>query len=71
MKKVVLALIEENGKFVLINRNSQPKVMEKYEIETAEWIPAENVLAKFTSDVAPQIKNFILKVLRGGILHQP
>ncbi len=37
-----------------------PKIGEAYEIAEAAWVPAEEVLEKFTSDVHPKIQEFIL-----------
>ena len=38
----------------------RPEIGEKYEISEIEWVEADKVLDKFTSDVAPEIKKFIL-----------
>lgn len=37
-----------------------PKIGEPYEISEIAWVPATEVLIKFTSDVAPEIRNFVL-----------
>ena len=39
--------------------NQKPLIGEDYEISEVAWVPAGEVLDKFTSDVAPEIQNFI------------
>lgn len=39
---------------------TKPKIGELYEIAEVAWIPAEEVLEKFTSDVHPKIQKFVL-----------
>ena len=41
-------------------KNQRPKIGEAYEIAAVEWALPNEVLGKFTSDVAPEIKKFIL-----------
>lgn len=40
--------------------NKKPEIGEKYEISQVEWVSPDKVLERFTSDVAPEIKKFIL-----------
>ena len=40
--------------------NQIPKIGEAYEIAEVAWVPAKEVLEKFTSDVDPKIQKFIL-----------
>lgn len=42
-----------------VNAPVMPVVGEPDEIVEAEWVPAEEVMARFTSDVHPKIKEFI------------
>jgi len=44
----------------LAKGNQKPKIGEPYEIAEVAWVPAEEVLNKFTSDVDSKIKKFIL-----------
>ncbi|MCJ7805290.1 NUDIX hydrolase [Patescibacteria group bacterium] len=44
--------------------NQTPKNGETYEIAEIAWVPAGEVLNKFTSDVAPEIRKFILSKAR-------
>lgn len=39
--------------------NTKPKIGETYEISEVAWVPAGEVLDKFTSDVDPEIQKFI------------
>lgn len=43
---------------------NNPKIGEAYEIAEIAWVPAKEVLERFTSDVAPEIKKFILSMER-------
>jgi len=40
--------------------NQNPEIGEAYEISEVAWVPAKEVLEKFTSDVDPIIQKFIL-----------
>jgi 8-oxo-dGTP diphosphatase len=40
--------------------SAKPEIGEPYEIAEATWVPASDVLERFTSDVAPKIQRFIL-----------
>lgn len=40
--------------------DSAPKIGQPEEITKVEWVPAKEVLNKFTSDVDPKIQKFIL-----------
>ncbi len=42
------------------DRSQEPHIYETEEIKDVAWIKAEEVLNKFTSDVDPRIKQFIL-----------
>lgn len=51
--------------FHCLPKNSlRPFIGEPHEIAKVEWVQAEEVLERFTSDVAPEIKKFILKIAR-------
>ena len=44
----------------LIDDSQQPEIGEEYEISRVEWVPAAEVLERFTSNVDPSIKDFVL-----------
>lgn len=39
---------------------NEPQVLEPYEIDEVAWVPAEEVLGRFTSDVDERIREFVL-----------
>lgn len=47
----------------LKDSKSQAKIGEEYEIEQIDWVPAAEVLERFTSDVAVEIRDFILSFI--------
>lgn len=44
--------------------DAEAKIGEPEEISIAEWVPASDVLTRFTSDVHPLIRNFVLSFVR-------
>lgn len=67
--KVVKKLLERKHPNTLVqvayfhctpSKNPKPRIGETYEISAVEWVLADEVLKRFTSDVAPEIKKFIL-----------
>ena len=44
----------------LLDATQEPVVKEDYEISTVEWVPAGQVIERFTSNVDPTIREFIL-----------
>lgn len=44
----------------MMDINQQPQIGEEYEISEIAWIPRQEVLDHFTSDVHPLIREFIL-----------
>lgn len=66
--KVIRKLLERKHPNTLVQvayfycepkNNKKPAIGEKYEISEVAWVPAGEVLDKFTSDVAPEIQKFI------------
>lgn len=49
---------------ILADPLQQPQILEKNEIKQLEWVPATEVLSKFTSDIHPLIQKFILGYAR-------
>lgn len=45
--------------------DEEPKTEEEYEIAEIEWVRAEEVLKRFTSDVHPIIREFVLSFAKG------
>jgi len=45
--------------YCVLKGNQKPLIGEGYEISEIAWVPASEVLDKFTSDVAPEIQKFI------------
>lgn len=50
----------------LLGSETEAKIGQEDEISEVEWVPAENVLERFTSDVHPVIREFILSSSRRG-----
>lgn len=44
--------------------NRKPQIGEPHEIAEVAWVPASEVLEKFTSDVHPKIQEFVLSQVR-------
>lgn len=50
----------------LLGAETEAKIGQTDEISEVEWVPAENVLERFTSDVHPVIREFVLSCSRRG-----